>query len=356
MAIFYFSFILCFSFFSSSLSIHSISITDSASLYLSPTILFPDYQKMLKSFRIYMYTPPKPFSFTSPVESLFFSSLKNSPFVTQDPEDAHLFFVPFPSDLSTRSIARVIRDLRMEFPYWNRTLGADHFYVSCAGLGYESDRNLVELKKNSVQISCFPAPDGKFVPHKDITLPPPANTHATQAPANRTARYRGFVKYNGVKESALINDLRSASDFLMETEPSDEKTLVDRFANSEFCLFEYGADTSGIGEALRFGCLPVVITDRPIKDLPLMDVLRWQEIAAFVGSTVNTNSGLKGVKRVLDRTCKDDTCEGMRRLGVAASHHLLWNEKPEPYDPFHMVVYELWLRRHTIRYARSEWI
>ncbi|KAF2296133.1 hypothetical protein GH714_036298 [Hevea brasiliensis] len=157
----------------------------------------------------------------------------------------------------------------MEFPYWNRTLGADHFYVSCAGLGYESDRNLVELKKNSVQISCFPAPDG---------------------------------------------------------------------------------------EALRFGCLPVVITDRPIKDLPLMDVLRWQEIAVFVGSTVNTNSRLKGVKRVLDRTCKDDTCAGMRRLGVAASHHLLWNEKPEPYDPLHMVVYELWLRRHTIRYARREWI
>jgi folylpolyglutamate synthase len=63
----------------------------------------------------------------------------------------------------------------MEFPYWNRTLGADHFYVSCAGLGYESDRNLVELKKNSVQISCFPTTEGRFVPHKDITFPPLAN-------------------------------------------------------------------------------------------------------------------------------------------------------------------------------------
>ncbi|XP_034919246.1 probable glycosyltransferase At5g20260 [Populus alba] len=209
----------------------------------------------------------------------------------------------------------------MEFPYWNRTLGADHFYVSCAGLGYESDRNLVELKKNSVQISCFPVPDGKFVPHKDITLPPLARiTRASHAPGNRTVRY------------------------LM--------TSVERLGSSMFCLFEDGADISGIGEALRFGCVPVMVTDRPMQDLPLMDVLSWQKIAVFVGS----GGGVKEVKRVLDRTCKDDECEGTRRLGVAASQHFGWNEIPQPYDSFYMVIYQLWLRRHTIRYPRREFV
>lgn len=311
----YFSFFLCLTFFTSSFNVHSKTITGSSSLYLSPTILFPNYQKMLEAFKIYMYTPPKPFSFTSPVESLFFSSLSNSPFVTQDPEEAHLFFVPLSANLSTRTIGRVIRELRMEFPYWNRTLGADHFYVSCQGLGYESDRNLVELKKNSVQISCFPAPEGKFVPHKDITLPPLAFAHSTQVPANRTVKYRGFVKHNGVKESALVNDLRSASDFFMENQPSDEKTFVDRLANSEFCLFEYGADVSGIADALRFGCVPVVITGRPIQELPLMDVMRWQEIAVFVGYKSNGVLDLEELKGVLDRTCKGNTCEGRAELG-----------------------------------------
>ncbi|KAJ6902182.1 hypothetical protein NC651_019840 [Populus alba x Populus x berolinensis] len=282
---------------------------------------------MLNSFKIYIYTPSKPFSFSSPTESLFFTSLQASPFVTQNPEEAHLFFVPFASNLSTRSIARFIRDLRMEFPYWNRTLGADHFYVSCAGLGYESDRNLVELKKNSVQISCFPVPDGKFVPHKDITLPPLARiTRASHAPGNRTVRY--LVRHNGAKDSKLANELRNDSDFLMESEPSNEMTLVERLGSSMFCLFEDGADISGIGEALRFGCVPVMVTDRPMQDLPLMDVLSWQKIAVFVGS----GGGVKEVKRVLDRTCKDDECEGTRRLGVAASQHFGWNEIPQPYD------------------------
>ncbi|KAJ6717958.1 EXOSTOSIN HEPARAN SULFATE GLYCOSYLTRANSFERASE -RELATED [Salix purpurea] len=239
----------------------------------------------------------------------------------------------------------------MEFPYWDRTLGADHFYVSCAGLGYESVRNLVELKKNSVQISCFPAPEGRFVPHKDIILPPLANiARASHAPGNRTAKYLVFVRYNGIKESNLVNELRSDPDFLIESEPSNGTTLVGRLASSVFCLFEHGADVSGIGEALRFGCLPVVVMDRPMQDLPLMDVIRWQKIAIFVGS----RGGVKEMKRVLESTCKDEECAGRKRLGVVASQHFVWNDTPQPYDSFHMVMYQLWLRRHTIRYARRE--
>jgi folylpolyglutamate synthase len=241
----------------------------------------------------------------------------------------------------------------MEFPYWNRTLGADHFYVSCAGLGYESDRNLVELKKNSVQISCFPTTEGRFVPHKDITFPPLANiTRASHAQGNRTAKYLGFVRYNGVKESNLVNELRKDSDFLIESEPSNGMTLVGRLGSSVFCLFEYGADVSGIGEALRFGCVPVMVMDRPMQDLPLMDVIGWQKIAIFVGS----RGGVEEVKRVLDRTCKDDECAGRRRLGVVASQHFVWNHMPQPYDSFYMVMYQLWLRRHAIRYARREFV
>ncbi|KAJ6317714.1 hypothetical protein OIU76_013288 [Salix suchowensis] len=259
---------------------------------------------MLNSFKIYIYTPSKPFSFPSPIESLFFTSLQASSFVTQNPEEAHLFFVPFASNIPTRSVARFIRDLRMEFPYWNRTLGADHFYVSCTGLGYESDRNLVELKKNSVQISCSPGTRGYLVMH------------------------------NVAKDSKLVNELRNDSDFLMESEPSNEMTLVERLGRSMFCLFEYGADISGIGKALRFGCVPVMVTDRPMQDLPLMDVLNWQKIVVFVGS----GGGVKEVKRVLDRACRDDECEGTRRLGTAASQHFGWNEIPEPYDSFYMEI------------------
>lgn len=331
-----------------SLSVHSFDSSPSQHL-MSPATFFSNYQNMLDSFRIYIYTPPKPFSLTSKVESLFFSTLRESRFVTRDPEEAHLFFVPFSSGISTRSVARVVRDLRMDLPYWNRTLGADHFYLSCFGIGFNSDRNVLELKKNSVQISCFPARRGLFVPHKDVTLPPAARIDPRRVPAGGRREFLCFVMYGAVREATLGGE----SGCLIESEPSDEETLAGRLGSSEFCLFEYGeAGTSGMVDALRFGCVPVVVTDRPIQDMPLMDVLRWQEIALFV-------SGTNGVKRMLRRTCGDDndhSCEGLRSLGVAASRHLLWNELEDPaqYDAFHMVMYQLWLRRHVIRYARRD--
>lgn len=334
-----------------SLTIHCKPLLSLAnSHYLSPTTFFPNYQNMLSSFKIFIYEPNKPFTFDSPAESLFYTSLRTSPFVTHNADEAHLFFVPFPADLSTRSIARLIRGLRTDLPYWNRTLGADHFYISCAGIGYESDRNLVELKKNSVQISCFASTAGKFIPHKDISLPPVVSFHAPRAAVNGTASFLGYFRHGGVKESTLAKELIGDPDFVVETEPSDQTTSAERLSSSRFCLFEYGIDVSWIGQALRLGCVPAVVTDRPILDLPFTDVLRWQEIAVFVGS----GAGARELKRVLGGTSRD-RYERMRELGVASSQHFVWNQSPQPLDCFYTVMYQLWLRRHTIRYVRREW-
>ena len=336
------------------------AIADLTSPYLSPNTIFPEYQKMLHTFRIFICSPQhtkNSISYNTPAESLFHASLVNSPFVTLYPEEAHLFFVLFPSDFSARSISRFVRDLRFELPYWNRTLGADHFYMSCTGLSYESDRNLVELKKNSVQISCFPTPHGKFIPHKDITLPPlTLNSPLPSIPQssiNTTATFLGYFRSYGDREESqpsLVNELSGDPDFVIGSNASDRLTHMARLASSKFCLFFYAVDVSGIEDALRFGCVPVVITDGPIQDLPFLNVLRWSEMAVFVG----TGGGGKELKHVLERTCKDGSYERMRGLGMKASQHWVWNESPQPYDAFHMVLYQLWSRRHVIRYARRE--
>lgn len=326
--------------------------------YLSPTTLFPNYQKMLQSFKVFPYTAPLVFSTPSDSEPLFVSSLLNSSFLTLDPEQADLFFIPFSSiNVSARSLSRLVNALRYDFPFWNRTLGADHFYVSCEGLSFGSDRNVLELKKNSVQISCFPTAPDKFVPHKDITLPPSLAGPYSPMEKAKNHLHLGYVRYGAIKEHSLIKELRADSEFLVDSEPLDQLGFQERIRISKFCLFEYGkGDVSGINDALRHGCVPVVITDRPIQDLPLMDVLRWQEMAVFVG----WNKGRAGVKveelkRVLYRTCGGDDRYGeVRGLGVTAGKHFVWNEQPQPYDAFHMLMYQLWLRRHTIRYARRE--
>ncbi|KAL3521142.1 hypothetical protein ACH5RR_019291 [Cinchona calisaya] len=353
MAVYSFSVIfLCLLTFTQLLLLHSLSATSSsASPYLYPTTLFDNYEKMLSTFRIYIYTPQKPFTFSAPPLSLFHNSLVNSPFITQNPNEAHLFYIPFPPDFSTRSRARLVKDLRISHPYWNRTLGADHFFVAPAGIDSSSDRNAVELKKNSVQISLFPTISGDFIPHKDITLPPfnPSPLALLrQGPANTTASFLGFMIWDGKIESNLVNEMKGDPEFRIEAEPSNR---VDLVKSSKFCLFLYGVEMTWMVEAVAFGCVPVVLVDRPTQDFPLTDVLRWSDLALLVG----TRGGVKRLKEVLHGV-SDDQYQQMKELGVAASRHLVWNSEPQPYDAFHMVIYQLWLRRHTIRYSRREWV
>ncbi|KAK1364924.1 Exostosin domain-containing protein [Heracleum sosnowskyi] len=342
---------LCFSLF---ISIQSQSTSLSKTTYLSPTILLANYAKMIAEFKIYVYKTPKPISptFTNSPESVFYNNLLKSEFVTQNADEAHLFFVPFAPDTSTRALARLVREIRQSFPYWNRSLGADHFFISRAGIDYASDRNVLELKKNSVQISCFPTKSGNFVPHKDITLAPAVDSpiELPHAPANKSTSFLGYMKLNKDDKStgSFIDEMIDDQDFLIESEPSNHKSNID---TSKYCIFIYNSDMNWFVEAISSGCVPVIITDRPVQDLPLMDVIRWSEITVVI----STRGGVKGMKLLLSEI-SEDRYERMKESGVVASRNLLWNAEPEPYDAFYMAMYQLWLRRHTIRYTRREYV
>lgn len=339
----------CFSLF---VSIQSQSTSPSKTTYLSPTIFLANYAKMIAEFKIYVYKTPKPVSpkFTNSPESIFYSNLLTSEFVTQNADEAHLFFVPFAPDTSTRALARLVREIRQSFPYWNRSLGADHFFISRAGIDYASDRNVLELKKNSVQISCFPTKSGNFVPHKDITLAPAVDSpiELPHAPANKSTSFLGYMKLNKDDKStgSFIDEMIDDQDFLIESEPSDHKSNIN---SSKYCIFIYNSDMDWFVEAIASGCVPVIITDRPIQDLPLMDVIRWSEITVVI----STRGGVKGMKLLLSEI-NEDKYGRMKESGMVASRNLVWNAEPEPYDAFYMVMYQLWLRRHTIRYTRRE--
>lgn len=241
----------------------------------------------------------------------------------------------------------MVKNLRQNYPYWNRALGADHFFISSAGIQISSDRNVVELKKNSVQISIFPTTSGNFIPHKDLTLPPLNSPGLTLSPqsTNQTESIFCYMKWDGKTERNFVEQLVSHHEFVIESENSLD--LGGKVENSKFCLFLYGGKVEWITEALALGCVPVVLVDRSVQDMPLMDVLRWSDMALFVG----INGGAGNLKTVLTGI-EEDRYQKMRGLCVAASKHLLWNAEPQPHDAFFMVMYQLWLRRHAIRYAR----
>ncbi|CAM8952104.1 unnamed protein product [Rhodiola kirilowii] len=320
----------------------SLQSHTATSPYLSPLTFFRSHHKMLHSFKIYIY-PHRRATFTDPAESAFYSALLTTPLLTTDPNEAHLFFIPFISSaLSSRSISRHVRDIRSTAPYWNRTLGADHFFLHCTGLGYESDRNLVELKKNAVQISCFPTTYGRFVPHKDITLPPLIPTTVPNSPRSK---------------SNLVNDLVNDPEIL-----TDLSTLSGKKLNYKYCLLLYDdGSVAMIGEALRHGCVPVLVAAESgggVQDLPMMGVVRWADMAVFVVGGVSGEE----VRRVLREVengggSGGGAYERMRGLGVAAARHFAWgggggDGLDDQYGAFHTVMHQLWIERHTIRYAR----
>ncbi|KNA21796.1 hypothetical protein SOVF_040110 [Spinacia oleracea] len=329
--------------------------TANSAVYFSKTTIFSDYEKMITNLKIFIYPLPNQLhqQYNSTPFTLLHNSLLTSNFLTHNPNQATLFFLPFPP-MSTRSLDRHVKLVRTTYPYWNRSLGADHFYFSSQGVGPTSSRNVAELKKNAVQIACFPVPAREFIPHKDITLPPSSVlSRAHPQSEGLSTRFLGYWRFAEVGSGVeLINGLRNDGEFLIESEPYDEGVFLERVQSSKFCLFVYDVEgVGGLSVALSHGCVPVVITDRPIQDLPLMDVIKWSEIAVFVGSNMGPNK----LKRALIRTCEDGGYDRMKRLGVAAAHHFAWNESsPQPYDAFNMVMYQLWARRHAIRYSKWE--
>ncbi|GLT69051.1 hypothetical protein SLA2020_412330 [Shorea laevis] len=308
MSISCFSLLFCLPFLTF-LTIHSKPVT---SPYLSPTTIFPNYQNMLKTFKIFMYTPNAAFTFNSQLShssTPLFRTARLSPATPKRLTSSSSLSLP----VSPRAPSRVSLD---------------------------------------VFAKSFRTGTGRSVPTIFTSRVPPylhfRNLTCRTLRRTEPQGFLGYFGHSGVKESSLVNELVNDPDFLIESEPPNHLSYTERLASSKFCLFEYGGDVSGIGKALRFGCVPAVITDRPIQDLPFLDVLRWQEIVVFVPV-----GGVKELKLVLGRTY-GDRHEQMSKLGVKASQHFVWNEVPQPLDSFHTVMYQLWLRRHTIRYPRRE--
>lgn len=180
-------------------------------------ILFlEEYKEMNKSLKIYIYPHKKTDPFSNillPVkdeeqpagnyasETYFKKSLFNSHFITKNPSEANLFFLPF-SIASLRHDRRVgvagiqefvknyVHNISRTYPYWNRTGGADHFYVACHSVGRSAMEKAVQVKVNAIQVVCSSSYFlAGYVSHKDASIPQiwprNGNPHPHRSPAKR---------------------------------------------------------------------------------------------------------------------------------------------------------------------------
>ena len=165
-------------------------------VYHDRDIFVEDYKEMNRSFKIYVYPHRRNDPFANvllPVgsepggnyasESYFKKVLMSSHFITKDPTKADLFFLPF-SIASLRHDPRIgvggikdfikdyILNISQKYPYWNRTGGADHFYVACHSVGRSAMDKANEVKFNAIQVVCsstYLHPG--YIAHKDACMP-----------------------------------------------------------------------------------------------------------------------------------------------------------------------------------------
>ncbi|KAL2651863.1 hypothetical protein R1flu_019991 [Riccia fluitans] len=341
------------------------------SLYHSSVVFGLGYEEMLSSFKLFVYpVDDHAFSALSRLgqeearftDDFFFQLLTRSDFVTLDPEKAHLYFIP----LSIRSLMdeglvrstrygrflnKYIQKIRDDYPYWHRTLGADHAVVVCNDYREDGSRNALELKKNVIQVSCSPLIGSQtFYPHKDLAIPPlqrstnPLKVRALVESVERTK----FVYHYGNDSGGLTRVWEGDDDFLLVNEELAIDAHQKNLASSQYCLILMPEDTANVFDALRFGCVPILVSDGRMYDLPFQDVLNWDQFTVIVSSRK-----LNKLKTYL----QDIPQEQYRRkkvLAMDATKHLEWHDPPKDQDAFYMTMYELWIRRHAIRYMERE--
>lgn len=116
-------------------------------------------------------------------EEFFQQALMSSSMVTKDPSEANFFFLPVSITKARMDkridvaglqnfCAKYVTGLRSEWGYWNRSNGADHFYLSCHSVARNAMDLVPIVKHNAIQLLCPASYFLKsYITHKDASVP-----------------------------------------------------------------------------------------------------------------------------------------------------------------------------------------
>ncbi|KAL5790172.1 hypothetical protein ACOSQ2_005060 [Xanthoceras sorbifolium] len=344
------------------------------SMYHSEEVFKLDYAEMERDFKVFVYPDgdpktyyqtPRKLSGKYASEGYFFKNIKESVFLTNDSDKAHLFFIPISCHKmrgkganykSMRStVKNYVEGLMNKYPYWNRTLGADHFFVACHEIGVKATEGVPLLVKNSIRVVCSPRYDTGYIPHKDVALPQALHPFAHLPAAKYDLINRSRLAFwAGYRNSKVREELTSAwendKEFDIQNTHIDTRngsalvSLIFKFKTSKFCICPAGAhaNTVCIVNSIHYGCVPVMLSD--YYDLPFNDVLDWTKFAVIL-----KEADVFQIKHIL-KAISTSKFRELHTNTIKARKHFQWHSPPTKYDAFHMVMYELWLRHYLVKY------
>ncbi|CAN6203262.1 unnamed protein product [Urochloa humidicola] len=293
---------------------------------------------------------------------------------TRDPDQAHAFFLPFsvvkmvkmiyePNSHDMGPLKRTISDyigvLSSKYPYWNRSLGADHFMLSCHDWGpYVSSAN-GHLFGNSIRVLCNANTSEGFNPSKDVSLPE-INLRSDAvdrqiggpSPSHRPilAFFAGG-NHGPVRPSLLAHWKGKGLPDVQVSEylPRGGVSYTEMMRRSRFCLCPGGYEVASprLAEAIYLGCVPVVVDDGEYA-LPFADVLDWGKFAVRLRV-----ADVPRLREVLEAVSPRQYIRMQRRVREVRRHFMVHGGAPRRYDAFHMILHSVWLRRLNVRIAAA---
>ncbi|XP_060215665.1 probable glycosyltransferase At5g03795 [Lycium barbarum] len=344
-------------------------------MYHNAKAFHRSYLEMEKNFKVYVYKEGEPPIFhNGPCRSIYSTEgrfihemEKGSLYRTKDPDKALVYFLPFsvvvmvrylyvPGAHDMHAIGRTVADyikvISERHSFWNRSLGADHFMLSCHDWGPRSTSYVPHLFNNSIRVLCNANTSEGFNPLKDVSLPE-INLKTGDikgliggpSPSRRSilAFFAGGLHGN-IRHQLLEQWKGKDEDMLVyEKVPRDKKSYESMLKNSRFCLCPSGYEVASprIVEAIYAECVPVLISDNYVP--PFSDVLNWNAFSVTVAV-----KDIPNIKKILMSISQSQYLRMQRRVKQVQRHFVI-NGSPKRFDLFNMIVHSIWLRRLNIR-------
>ncbi|KAL1557346.1 putative glycosyltransferase [Salvia divinorum] len=337
-----------------------------APIYRNLTTFVKSYEIMEQKLKVYVYKDGERPVFHNPrlrgiyaSEGWFMKHMEaSSQFVTSNPDEAHLFYLPFSSQLLVDYVyvkdshsfddinaflKNYVDTIKSRHPFWNRTDGADHFLAGCHDWAtYETKHHM----SSCIRALCNSDIKEGFQFGKDVALPE-TNVQSPQnpmrvtggSPASKRTTLAFFAgKMHGDVRSILVKHWENRDPEMQISGPI-RKGYMQYMQNSKYCVCAKGYEVNSprVVEAILYGCVPVIISDNFVP--PFFDVLNWEAFAVFVLERDIPN--LKNILVSISETRYAVMQHRVRRV----RQHFIWHNVPKRYDIFHMILHSVWYNR-----------
>ncbi|KAG9448484.1 hypothetical protein H6P81_008449 [Aristolochia fimbriata] len=354
----------------------------SGTVYRNPFAFHQSYLEMEKRFKVWSYREGEPpLVHDGPVNHIYSSEgqfmneieREDSPFAAKTPEEALAFYIPFTVVKVIRylyrplvtyardQLQRVVNDyvdvVSAKYPFWNRTLGADHFMVSCHDWAPDVTKANRKLYENFIRVLCNANTSEGFRPQRDATLPEinlrfghlsvPSKGFP---PSKRTilAFFAGGA--HGYIRKVLLEHWKEKDpdvqvhEYLTRRGSSAYTKLMWK---TKFCLCPSGYEVASprVVEAIYAGCVPVLISDHYVP--PFNDVLDWSKFSVQIPV-----ERIPEIKTILQGISLRRYVTLQRRV-MQVQRHFVVSRPSQRYDVTRMVLHSVWLRRLNLRLSYS---